>query len=69
VTQATPEDWILPRDTINALQQESIRKLVTMCRGAHTIDVIVRYEGQDHRFQADWIKHLRVCQQEAEQAA
>jgi hypothetical protein len=49
---------LLQADIINELQQASIEKLVTLCAGAHMIDVVVRYEGEDRRFQADWIKHL-----------
>ena len=58
MTNPQTTDWLLQADMINELQQASIEKLVALCTGAHMVDVIVRYEGEDRRFQADWIKHL-----------
>jgi hypothetical protein len=51
-------NWFLDKEWINGLQQASMEKLVRMGKGAHHIDVIVRYEGKEYRFEADWIKHL-----------
>lgn len=53
-----PTNWFLPANAINELQQASMEKMVGLCHASHHIDVIVRYEGQDKRFEADWIKHL-----------
>ena len=57
-----PTGWALSSERINSLQQASIKKMVELAKGAHWIDVVVRYEGKEHRFQADWIKHLKETQ-------
>jgi hypothetical protein len=51
-------DWMLSQDMLNNLQQNSIESLVECCQQGSRVDVIVRYEGKDWRFEADWIKHL-----------
>ena len=58
MTDPQTTNWFLPADAINELQQSSMEKMMRLCPGSHHIDVIVRYEGQDKRFEADWIKHL-----------
>lgn len=53
-----PRSWLLPGAKINSVQQDSIKRLVTLAKHAHHVDVIVRINGEDRAFQADWLKHL-----------
>jgi hypothetical protein len=55
----TERNWSLSSDHINFLQDASIEKLVQVCKQAHYVDVDVRINGENRRYQADWIKHLR----------
>lgn len=43
---------------LNYLQIDSLLKLIRMAKHAHHIDVVVRINGEDQLFQADWIKHI-----------
>lgn len=45
-------------DKINHLQCESIERLIERCKHAHWTDIDMRINGQNERFQADWIKHM-----------
>lgn len=51
-------NWILPADAINELQQDSIKELVEAAKRAHFCDVVLRIQGEDVRFEADWLKWL-----------
>jgi hypothetical protein len=53
-------DWKLPAEKINRLQQASIERLVTRCKQAHYVDIVVRINGKYEVHQADWIKHLET---------
>lgn len=55
-----PTNWFLSAEDINESQQSSIKGLVEHSHNAHTIDVIVRKDGVEKRYQADWIKYLEV---------
>lgn len=50
--------YFLPDSQLNDLQRASINRLLRFSRHAHYINVIVRINGGDEHFQADWIKHL-----------
>lgn len=43
---------------LNSLQVASIRDLVRRAKQAHTIDVCIRKDGVERRFEADWLKHI-----------
>lgn len=47
-------------EDINHLQVASINKLNDRTRGAHEINIHVRKDGQNHYYEADWLKHMRV---------
>lgn len=51
--------WTLTDAKLNELQVDTINRLIQRCKGAHYVDVLVRINGQDERFQADWLKHLK----------
>ena len=53
-----PSDWLLQADMINELQNRTIENIVAMAEQSHTVNIIIRCGGEDHRFEADWIKHL-----------
>ena len=58
IAQSEIGGWFLNRSKVNSVQEESIEKLIRRCRGAHYVDVIVRINGKDERYQVDWLKHL-----------
>jgi hypothetical protein len=47
---------------LNELQVATIRKLIEKAKHAHTTDIVMRINGQEHRFEADWLKHLQEQQ-------
>jgi hypothetical protein len=53
-----PVAWLLTDKNINSLQVDSIQHLIDRLKHAHHTDVCVRINGQDERFQADWLKHM-----------
>jgi len=62
-TEQEPVAWLLTDKNINALQVDSIQRLIDRLKHAHHTDLCVRINGQDEWFQADWLKHMvRVTQ-------
>lgn len=65
VMQAEPQDkgspvaWLLTDRHINDLQVDSVQRLIDRARHAHFTDLIIRINGKDERYQADWLKHLK----------
>jgi hypothetical protein len=53
-----PVAWLLTDKNINALQAESIQRLIDRLKHAHHTDLRVRINGQDEWFEADWLKHM-----------
>lgn len=51
--------WRLTDEHINELQVADIDHLVARCRRAHYVDLVIRINGRDEHYQADWLKHLR----------
>lgn len=49
-----PDWW----DKLNDPQRESVQKLIPVLWAAHYTDIIVRVNGEDRRYQGDWLKHL-----------
>lgn len=43
----------------NELVLETMRNIIQRCKGAHTVDVIVRKDGKEYRYEADWIKNMQ----------
>jgi hypothetical protein len=54
--------FVLESEHINGIQADTIRKLIQKAKGAHTTDIVMRINGQEHRFQADWLKWLQEQQ-------
>ena len=50
--------WVVTDENINHLQVASIRKLIERAKHAHHCDILLRINGQDESFQADWLKYL-----------
>lgn len=48
----------LPDENVNELQRRSIVKLIDTLKWSKSADIHVRKDGQDHVFEADWLKHL-----------
>ena len=42
-------------ETINESQLESIQHIRGFINGAHHVDLVIRHDGQDKRFEADWL--------------
>ena len=58
-----PVAWLLTDKNINALQVDSIQRVIDRLKHAHHTDLCVRINGQDEWVQADWLKHMvRVTQ-------
>jgi hypothetical protein len=51
---------------LNEPQMESLYKLAKAVRGMHYANIVVRNNGQDVHFEADWLKHLMplLCPEE-----
>ncbi len=56
-TKAT-HAWHLTDKHINSLQVESIDNLIRRAKAAHYVNVLVRINGKDEVYEADWLKHL-----------
>lgn len=41
---------------MNVLQKNDINELLTTLKGADEVDIIVRKDGQDIHFEADWLR-------------
>ena len=50
--------WHLTDAKINSLQVESIDSLIRRAKAAHYVNVLVRINGKDEIYEADWLKHL-----------
>ena len=50
----------LPDESINNLQRMSLSTLKDTLKWAKSADIIVRKDGQDYHFEADWLKHLKI---------
>jgi hypothetical protein len=50
--------WLLTDANINSLQVASIQRLIDRAKHAHHTDLIIRINGQDEHYEADWLKHL-----------
>ena len=53
-----PVAWLLMDKNINALQVESIQRLIDRLKHALHTDLCVRINGKDEWFEADWLKHM-----------
>jgi hypothetical protein len=58
ILDAVPEGWVLSLNDINELQMDTIAKTVAHAKRAHEIDIIIRKDGKETRYEGDWIKHL-----------
>ena len=50
--------WTLTDKNINSLQVESVDSLIRRAKAAHYVNVLVRINGKDEIYEADWLKHL-----------
>ena len=47
-------DW----SNITDVQRQTMRELAELLPHAHETDLLVRINGQDQRYQADWVKDV-----------
>lgn len=59
MTQAWAIKWELTDEHINSLQVDSVNRLIERTKHAHYTNVVVRINGKDETYEADWIKHMR----------
>ena len=59
--------WILPREKVNSVQAETIAKTIVMAKHAHYVNVRIRINGEWQEMEADWIKHMRLSDNESAQ--
>lgn len=52
--------WFLPARSINRLQATHLEELVEHAKRAHYTNAVVRKDGKETVYEADWIKHLRM---------
>lgn len=52
--------YALDLDKINDLQAGTISETLCKAPGAHNIDIVIRKDGRETRFEADWLKHLAL---------
>jgi len=50
--------YTLDSKSINPIVEVTLDKLITMAKQSHIADVVLRFNGKDHRVEADWIKYL-----------
>lgn len=50
--------FVLTDEKINDLQIKSVQTLIDRAKRAHYVDVVIRINGKDEHYQADWIKHM-----------
>lgn len=55
-----------PLVNVTELQRQAMRELFLLLPHAHTIDVVVRVNGQDRHFEADWLFELLLLWQYVE---
>lgn len=51
--------WLLPRSAVNELQVASIERLIDHARRARWVNAVVRKDGKETTYEADWIKHFQ----------
>lgn len=50
----------IPDNTINNMVRENLIKTIAEAKQSHMTDVVNRFNGQDVRHEADWIKYMIV---------
>lgn len=45
---------------INEMQASSASEVLHKAKNAHTIDIVIRKDGKEVRYEGDWLKHLRL---------
>lgn len=53
--------FTLDEEKINDLQYRSILRTIETAKHAHMTDIEMRINGTNERFEADWIKHLKIA--------
>jgi hypothetical protein len=51
-------DYKKLKEKLNHLQIETIETIKTYMNDCHEIDLVIRHNGQDVKFEADFLKHL-----------
>lgn len=45
---------------INEMQASTASETLAKSGRAHSIDIVIRRDGKETRYEADWLKHLRL---------
>lgn len=51
--------FVLDSENLSGLALDSLKRLIQQAKWSHTADVVLRCNGEDQRFEADWIKYLK----------
>ena|SRR5579859_3157593 len=51
--------WTLSSEHMSDLAIETLNAFLTMAKNAHTIDIYMRADGRDYKFQADVFKYIK----------
>jgi len=52
--------YVLRGSSINEPQKKTIEEMMKYARGGNQIDIIIRTDGVERRFEADWVKKLEA---------
>jgi hypothetical protein len=58
--------WFLTAVNLNEIQVESIQRMIERAKSAHHVDVVLRVNGHEERFEADWLKWLKSASADQE---
>jgi hypothetical protein len=50
--------YIIPAYCLNEPQKATLSKIASLSKAAHTIDIVMRINGDDVYYQTDFLKHL-----------
>ncbi len=53
-------ELVIPLDELNEWQRETIGRLLETVRGMHYADIVVRRDGKDWGFEADFLKKAEI---------
>lgn len=60
-TETTNEIYSLRTEDLNALQIKSLKEVLALAKsGTRFTDVIIRKDGLEYRFEADWLQNLQT---------
>ncbi len=56
---AKADGWFIPADSVSGPAAHSLDQLIQAAKHGGSADLILRVDGREKRYQADWIKYTR----------